>query len=96
MKKHYSLLCTLLAAAMAMPVAAQNAGVSAKAKSETVAAADDSKHMTVLIDEDFSGFTDGTEDNPSDVNLVDDMGDFANPSALKPYSSALSYKKWGG
>ena len=96
MKKHYSLLCTLLAAAMAMPVAAQNAGVSAKAKSETVAAADDSKHMTVLIDEDFSGFTDGTEDNPSDVNLVDDMGDFTNPSALKPYSSALSYKKWGG
>ena len=96
MKKHYSLLCTLLAAALAMPVGAQNFGVPSVAKANVAASADDSKNMTVLIDEDFSGFTDGTEDNPSTVNLVDEMGDFANPSALKPYSDALSYKKWGG
>lgn len=52
--------------------------------------------QTVLINEDFSGLTDGTEDSPSTTTLVDDMGDFINPSALKPYSDALSYKKWGG
>ena len=52
--------------------------------------------QTVLINEDFSGLTAGTEDNPDATMLVDDMGDFINPSALKPYDSCLSYKKWGG
>ncbi len=52
--------------------------------------------QTVLINEDFSGLTAGTEDNPDATTLVDDMGDFVNPSALKPYDSGLSYKKWGG
>ena len=52
--------------------------------------------QTVLINEDFSGLTAGTEDNPDATMLVDDMGDFINPSALKPYDSSLSYKKWGG
>ena len=52
--------------------------------------------QTVLINEDFSGLTAGTEDNPDATMLVDDMGDFVNPSALKPYDSGLSYKKWGG
>lgn len=52
--------------------------------------------QTVLINEDFSGLTAGTEDNPDATMLVDDMGDFINPSALKPYDSGLSYKKWGG
>lgn len=52
--------------------------------------------QTVLINEDFSGLTAGTEDNPDATTLVDDMGDFINPSALKPYDSGLSYKKWGG
>lgn len=51
--------------------------------------------QTVLINEDFSGLTAGTEDNPDATMLVDDMGDFINPSALKPYDSGLSYKKWG-
>ena len=52
--------------------------------------------QTVLINEDFSGLTAGTEDNPDATMLVDEMGDFVNPSALKPYDSSLSYKKWGG
>lgn len=52
--------------------------------------------QTVLINEDFSGLTAGTEDKPDATMLVDDMGDFINPSALKPYDSGLSYKKWGG
>ena len=52
--------------------------------------------QTVLINEDFSGLTAGTEDNPDATMLVDDMGDFINPSALKSYDSSLSYKKWGG
>lgn len=38
--------------------------------------------QTVLINEDFSGLTAGTEDNPDATMLVDDMGDFINPSAL--------------
>lgn len=59
-------------------------------------AADDAKHKVVVIDEDFSGFTDGTEDNPSTATILDDMGNFVNKSALKPYSEALSYKQWGG
>ena len=46
--------------------------------------------QTVLINEDFSGLTAGTEDNPDATMLVDDMGDFINPSALKPYDSGLS------
>ncbi len=52
--------------------------------------------QTVLINEDFSGLSAGTEDNPDATTLVDEMGDFVNPSALKPYDSSLSYKKWGG
>ena len=52
--------------------------------------------QTVLINEDFSGLTAGTEDNPDATMLVDDMGDFINPSALKPYDSGLSYTKRGG
>lgn len=59
-------------------------------------AADDAKHKVVVIDEDFSGFTDGTEDKPSTATILDDMGNFVNKSALKPYSEALSYKQWGG
>lgn len=59
-------------------------------------AADDAKHKVVVINEDFSGFTDGTEDNPSTATILDDMGNFVNKSALKPYSEALSYKQWGG
>ena len=96
MKKHYSLFCTLFAAFMAMPVCAQNSAVPADGQANMLKAADDAKHKVVVIDEDFSGFTDGTEDNPSTATMLDDMGNFVNKSALKPYSEALSYKEWGG
>lgn len=96
MKKHYSLFCTLFAAFMAMPVCAQNSAVPAAGQANMLKDADDAKHKVVVIDEDFSGFTDGTEDNPSTATMLDDMGNFVNKSALKPYSEALSYKQWGG
>lgn len=96
MKKHYSLFCTLFAAFMAMPVCAQNSAVPAAGQANMLKAADDAKHKVVVINEDFSGFTDGTEDNPSTTTILDDMGNFVNKSALKPYSEALSYKQWGG
>lgn len=96
MKKHYSLFCTLFAAFMAMPVCAQNSAVPAAGHANMLKAADDAKHKVVVINEDFSGFTDGTEDNPSTATMLDDMGNFVNKSALKPYSEALSYKQWGG
>lgn len=96
MKKHYSLFCTLFAAFMAMPVCAQNSAVPAVGQANMLKAADDAKHKVVVINEDFSGFTDGTEDNPSTTTMLDDMGNFVNKSALKPYSEALSYKQWGG
>lgn len=96
MKKHYSLFCTLFAAFMAMPVCAQNSAVPAAGQANMLKAADDAKHKVVVIDEDFSGFTDGTEDNPSTATILDDMDNFVNKSALKPYSEALSYKEWGG
>lgn len=96
MKKHYSLFCTLFAAFMAMPVCAQNSAVPAAGQANMLKAADDAKHKVVVIDEDFSGFTDGTEDSPSTATILDDMGNFVNKSALKPYSEALSYKQWGG
>lgn len=96
MKKHYSLFCTLFAAFMAMPVCAQNSAVPAAGQANMLKAADDAKHKVVVINEDFSGFTDGTEDNPSTATILDDMGNFVNKSALKPYSEALSYKEWGG
>lgn len=96
MKKHYSLFCTMFAAFMAMPVCAQNSAVPAAGQANMLKAADDAKHKVVVINEDFSGFTDGTEDNPSTATILDDMGNFVNKSALKPYSEALSYKQWGG
>lgn len=96
MKKHYSLFCTLFAAFMAMPVCAQNSAVPAAGQANMLKAADDAKHKVVVINEDFSGFTDGTEDNPSTATILDDMDNFVNKSALKPYSEALSYKQWGG
>lgn len=96
MKKHYSLFCTMFAAFMAMPVCAQNSAVPADGQANMLKAADDAKHKVVVINEDFSGFTDGTEDNPSTATILDDMGNFVNKSALKPYSEALSYKQWGG
>ena len=66
--------------------------VKAAAQSES----DDTKQATVLIDEDFSGLTAGSEDQPDGKKLVNDLGDFENPSALRPYSSELADRAWGG
>lgn len=66
------------------------------AKASAHGEAEDSKNVIVLIDEDFSGLTAGTEDQPDATNLVDDMGNFIDPSLLKPYSSKLGDKPWGG
>ena len=60
--------------------------VKAAAQSES----DDTKQATVLIDEDFSGLTAGSEDQPDGKKLVNDLGDFENPSLLRPYSSELA------
>lgn len=51
--------------------------VKAAAQSES----DDTKQATVLIDEDFSGLTAGSEDQPDGKKLVNDLGDFENPSS---------------
>ncbi len=56
----------------------------------------ESEHSTILIEEDFSGFTAGSEEAPDGIKLVDAMGNFINPSILKPYSSKLGFKQWGG
>lgn len=66
--------------------------VKAAAQSES----DDTKQATVLIDEDFSGLTAGSEDQPDGKKLVNDLGDFENPSLLRPYSSELADRAWGG
>ncbi len=46
--------------------------VKAAAQSES----DDTKQATVLIDEDFSGLTAGSEEQPDGKKLVNDLGDF--------------------
>lgn len=66
--------------------------VKAAAQSES----DDTKQATVLIDEDFSGLTAGSEDQPDGKKQVNDLGDFENPSLLRPYSSELADRPWGG
>lgn len=98
------MLCALLLAAVAIPASAQSTKLKLNTKSLAAYAAkapaheeaDDNKNVTVLIDEDFSGFTAGTEDQPDATELVDDMGNFTDPSQLKAYSSKLSDKPWGG
>ena len=57
---------------------------------------DDARETTVLIDEDFSGLSAGTEDEPDGTKLVNDLGDFTDPSVLRAYSPSLSYRTWGG
>ena len=56
----------------------------------------DKTDVIQMIDEDFSALADGTEDHPSDVSAVDDMGNFLNAGAFKPYNDRLGYKTWGG
>lgn len=54
------------------------------------------ENSTILIDEDFAGLTAGSEDAPDATKLIDAMGNFTNPSVLKPYSPKLGFKQWGG
>ena len=104
MKNNHSMLCALLLTAMTTAVYAQSSKlklytkglVTTAAKAPAHEDADDKKNVTVLIDEDFSGFTEGTEDAPAETKLLDDMGNFTDPSMLKPYSSKLGDKAWGG
>ncbi len=94
----------MLLAIMSTPANAQSsklklygkdlATVATKAPASNDAA--DKKNVTVLIDEDFSGFTEGTEEAPTDTKLLDDMGNFIDNSKFKPYSSKLGDKTWGG
>ena len=106
MRKHY-LYCAALATAAMLCTQAQASSFTPDvirpqvvqtlaARPATATTADDNKTITTLIDEDFSGLTAGSEDAPDGTKLVDAMGDFTNPSALKPYSEKLSDKKWGG
>lgn len=60
--------------------------VKAAAQSES----DDTKQATVLIDEDFSGLTAGSEDQPDGKKLVNLR------ESLRPYSSELADRTWGG
>lgn len=95
----------LLAALAAPPVeAAAQTGQSAwlhQRAPRTAAAtpperADDAQEQTVLIDEDFSGLTAGTEDEPDTENLVNSLGDLKQPDLFHAYSATLSYRTWGG
>lgn len=61
----------------------------ASTRSETAAAA------TVIVDEDFSGFTEGTEDAPSTTSLLDAMGFISDSTMLKPFAPDCS-RTWGG
>lgn len=98
------MLCSLLMAAVATSASAQSTKLRLNTKSLAAYAAkspayedaDDKKNVTVLIDEDFSGFVEGTEEAPSGTKLLDDMGNFTDPSLFKPYSSKLGDKAWGG
>lgn len=107
MTKHHILLTALLAAACFMPASAQNKRAALRPNTLTWAAlapsnakskkaeADKNEKITVL-DEDFAGLTEGSEDAPSTTSLLDDMGNFTDTSVLKPYNEQLTYKPWGG
>lgn len=62
-------------------------------------AADDitaDQERIVCLDEHFDNFTEGSEDAISTTSLLDDMGNFTNPSKFSAYDGELSYKPWGG
>lgn len=58
--------------------------------------ADEPQEQAVLIDEDFSRLTAGTEDEPDSENLVNSLGDLKQPDLFHTYSDQLSYRTWGG
>lgn len=60
------------------------------------AAAFGAKNDTItVIDEDFSAFTDGTEDAPSTTEMLNDFGYFRDSTLFKPYDSHCT-RAWGG
>lgn len=107
MTKQNFLFTALLATAFILPANAQNKKAVSSARTLTWTAlapthaksikteADKGEKITML-NEDFSGLTDGSEDSPSTTSLLDDMGNFTDASALKPYNDQLSFKPWGG
>lgn len=68
----------------------------APTKAKSMKAEADKGEKILLLDEDFAGLTDGSEDAPSATSLLDDMGNFIDTSALKPYNEQLTFKPWGG
>lgn len=102
MSKHYTMLCLLVASALALPAHAQTAGRDAARKPlvwapASQAKAVDTKDVIQMIDEDFSGLTDGSEQKPSAVSLLNEAnGSFLNPEALHPYNDQLGFQTWGG
>ncbi len=104
MKMNYSILCSMLVASVTTSVNAQQTKLKLNTKKLVAVAAkapahgnvNDNKNVSVLIDEDFAGFVDGTEEAPSGTKLLDNMGNFTDPSLFKPYSSKLGDKAWGG
>ena len=107
MTKSHILLTVLLAATSLMPASAQNKravmrpntlkwAALAPTKANSMKAEADKGEKIMLLDEDFAGLTDGSEDAPSATSLLDDMGNFIDASALKPYNEQLTFKPWGG
>ena len=59
-------------------------------------AGEDEEGWTLIVDEDFAGLTQGTPDAPDmDSPLLDEFGNFRNPSVLRPYHVSCT-KGWGG
>ncbi len=53
------------------------------------------QQATVIIDEDFSGLTAGTEDNPDPTSLLDEKGWLIDKTKFKPWDYD-NYSNWGG
>lgn len=49
----------------------------------------------VVVDEDFSGFKEGSENQPSTTSLLDDLSYVKDTTLLKPYDASCTVK-WGG
>lgn len=107
MKKITRFFTLLLASASMMPASAQNRRAAmrpntltwaalAPTKANSMKAEADKGEKIMVLNEDFSGLADGSEDAPSATSLLDDMGNFLDTSALKPYNEQLTYKPWGG
>ena len=100
MKKLYLAMASFLVSfAMHTPCDAQQVRIGATPIQLTWAASQSKPMKTspsasiLLVDEDFSGLTLGTEDKPDTTPLEDDLG-WVN-SGMKPYDTSCT-KPWGG